>query len=142
MAQLALWLFVIGGGLLYVSFVYTPPESGVTAWPPLSDTVFISNNGPDVWITAVGLTVLGVVLQAINLAVTISKLRAPGLAWRRLPSGELVAERQLPKGLVAAAAFSPDAGALPLVPPPEPIPPPSPETGPSLLQDVTQLPRR
>src|SRR5262249_14700545 len=29
------------------------------------------------------------------------------MAWRRLPSGELVAERQLPKDLVAAAAFSP-----------------------------------
>src|SRR5262245_30528397 len=86
MASLALWLYVIGGGLLYVSFVYTPPESGVTAWPPLSDTVYISNNGPDVWITAVGLTVLGMVLQGINLAVTISKLRAPGLAWRRLPA--------------------------------------------------------
>ena len=30
--------------------------------------------------------VLGLVLQSINLAVTISKLRAPGLAWRRLPA--------------------------------------------------------
>jgi heme/copper-type cytochrome/quinol oxidase subunit 1 len=85
MASLALWLYVVGGGLLYVSFVYTPAESGFNAWPPLSDTVFIGNNGPDVWITAVGLTVLGAVLQAINLAVTVSKLRAPGLAWRRLP---------------------------------------------------------
>ena len=32
---------------------------GFNSWPPLSDTVFISNNGPDVWITAVGLTVAG-----------------------------------------------------------------------------------
>jgi heme/copper-type cytochrome/quinol oxidase subunit 1 len=40
----------------------------------------------DVWIAAVGLTVLGLVLQSINLAVTIAKLRAPGLAWRRLPA--------------------------------------------------------
>lgn len=85
MASLAFWLYVVGGGLLYVSFVYTPPETGFNNWPPLSDTVFISNNGPDVWITAVGLTVLGATLQAINLAVTVSKLRAPGLAWRRLP---------------------------------------------------------
>ena len=48
------------------------------------------------------------------------------MAWRALPGGELVAERQLPKDLVATAAFSPDAGTLPLEPPPEPAPPPSP----------------
>ena len=86
LASLSLWLYLLGGGLLYVSFVYTPPEAGFNSWPPLSDTIFISNNGVDVWITAVGLTVLGLVLLSINLAVTIAKLRAPGLAWRRLPT--------------------------------------------------------
>ncbi|HEY3193026.1 MAG TPA: cbb3-type cytochrome c oxidase subunit I [Solirubrobacterales bacterium] len=86
LASLSLWLYVFGGAILYASFVYTPPEAGFNSWPPLSDTVFISNNGPDVWIAGVGLTVLGLVLQAINLAVTISRLRAPGMAWRRLPT--------------------------------------------------------
>ena len=86
LASLSLWLYLLGGFLLYVSFVYTPPEAGFNSWPPLSDTIFISNNGVDVWITAVGLTVLGLVLLSINLAVTIAKLRAPGLAWRRLPT--------------------------------------------------------
>ena len=86
LSSLSLWLYLLGGALLYVSFVYTPPEAGFNAWPPLSDTVFISNNGVDVWITAVGLTALGLVLQSINLAVTVAKLRAPGLAWRRLPT--------------------------------------------------------
>ena len=69
---------MIGGAVLYVSFVYTPPEAGFNALPPLSDTAFIANNGVDVWITAVGLAALGFTLQAINLIVTISKLRAPG----------------------------------------------------------------
>jgi cytochrome c oxidase subunit I len=86
LASLSLWLYVLGGALLYVSFVYTPPEAGFNSWPPLSDTVFIENNGVDVWITAVGLTVVGLVLLSINLAVTVAKLRAPGLAWRRLPT--------------------------------------------------------
>jgi len=85
LASLSLWLYVFGGALLYVTFVYTPPEAGFNAWPPLSDTIFIENNGVDAWIAAVGLTVLGLVLQSINLAVTVAKLRAPGLAWRRLP---------------------------------------------------------
>jgi cytochrome c oxidase subunit 1 len=86
LASLAVWLYILGGALLYVSFIYTPPEAGFNNWPPLADTVFIENNGVDVWIAAVGLTVLGLVLQSINLAVTIAKLRAPGLAWRRLPT--------------------------------------------------------
>lgn len=85
LSLLAVWLFILGGAALYVSFVYTPPEAGFSALPPLSDAPFIANNGPDVWITAVGLSALGFTLQGINLIVTISKLRAPGLAWRRLP---------------------------------------------------------
>jgi WD40 repeat protein len=65
------------------------------------------------------------------------------LAWRTLPGGELIAERQLPKALVAAAAFSPDAGTLPLDPPPEPPPPvPAPQTVPDLLQGINYLPQR
>jgi cytochrome c oxidase subunit 1 len=84
LGNLAAWLYIIGGSVLYVSFVYTPPESGFNALPPLSDTAFISNNGVDVWIASVGLSVLGFTLQAINLAVTLRRLRAPGMAWRRM----------------------------------------------------------
>ncbi len=65
------------------------------------------------------------------------------LAWRTLPGGELVAERQLPKSLVAAAAFSPDAGTLPFAPPAEPAgpPTPAPQTLPELFQGASHFPR-
>jgi hypothetical protein len=65
-------------------------------------------------------------------------------AWRKLPGGELVAERHLSKNLVAAAAFSPDAGTLPLNPPPEPEAPPAPapSTEPAFLRGFGQLPNR
>lgn len=86
LSSLSVWLYIFGGALLYVSFIYTPPETGFNNWPTLSDVVFTSNNGPDVWIVAVGLAVLGIVLQSINLSVTIARMRAPGLAWRRLPA--------------------------------------------------------
>ncbi len=49
------------------------------------------------------------------------------VVWRSLPSGNLIAERVLPKDLVATAAFSPEAGTLPLEPPPEPEPPEVPD---------------
>jgi hypothetical protein len=43
--------------------------------------------------------------------------------WRSLPSGNLIAERELTKDLVATAVFSPNATTLPVEPPPEPEPP-------------------
>lgn len=57
------------------------------------------------------------------------------LAWRRLPGGQVLAERQLPKSVVAAAAFSPDAGTLPLDPPPEPE---APVTAPPIPSEFLQ----
>jgi hypothetical protein len=65
------------------------------------------------------------------------------IAWRTLPGGDLMAERQLSKDLVSAAAFSPDAGTLPLEPPPEPEPPavPVPPTTTDLLPGFSRLPR-
>jgi WD40 repeat protein len=67
------------------------------------------------------------------------------VAWRSLPGGELIAERQLSKDLVATAAFSPDAGTLPLAPPIEVAPPPVPvPLTPALdfVQGTSLLPNR
>jgi beta-lactamase regulating signal transducer with metallopeptidase domain len=66
------------------------------------------------------------------------------LTWRTLPGGELIAERQLPKSVVAAAAFSPDAGTLPIEPPPEPVAPPAPllQTDLTLFQEISQFLKR
>jgi beta-lactamase regulating signal transducer with metallopeptidase domain len=67
------------------------------------------------------------------------------LDWRKLPSGELISSRQLPKGVVAATAFSPNATTLPLTPPPpepEVLPAPLPEGVPEIIQDITRLPNR
>ncbi len=66
------------------------------------------------------------------------------VTWRGLPGGALVGDRQLPKHLVATAAFSPDARTLPLEPPPELVPPPSffPPTLRQLVRDaITPLNR-
>lgn len=83
--QLSYWLYLIGGVTIYASFLYLAPESGSAALPPLSDTAFTPTNGTDAWIAGTALATLGFVCFAINLIATLNKLRAPGIAWRRLP---------------------------------------------------------
>jgi cytochrome c oxidase subunit I len=84
--QLGFWLWAAGATTLYGSLVFTPPESGVNPLPPLSSLSFASSNGADVWLGSTGLICIGFVFIAINLIATLRNLRAPGLAWRRLPT--------------------------------------------------------
>ena len=85
LGQIGLWLYVAGATVLYAGFLFTPTEAGVNPLAPLSELAFLSNNGVDAWATATGLATLGFVLIAINLVATLRNMRAPGMAWRRLP---------------------------------------------------------
>ncbi len=83
--QLSYWLYLTGGVTLYASMLYTAPESGTIGLPALSDTVFNPSNGADAWIAGTALACAGFTCFAINLIVTLRQMRAPGIAWRRLP---------------------------------------------------------
>jgi len=85
LGQLGMWLYLAGATVLYTGFLYTPSEAGVNPLPPLSGIAFLPNNGVDAWCAATGLATLGFVLIAIDLVATLRTLRAPGMAWRRLP---------------------------------------------------------
>jgi len=83
--QLSYWLYAAGAVTIYASFLYTVPETGTAALPPLSNLTFSPSNGADAWIAGTALVTLGFVCFAINMIVTIRNLRAPGIAWRRMP---------------------------------------------------------
>jgi cytochrome c oxidase subunit 1 len=85
LGQVGLALWVAGATVLYATFLFTPSEAGVNPLAPLSEVAFLSNNGVDAWATATGLATLGFVLLAINLIATLKTMRAPGMAWRRVP---------------------------------------------------------
>jgi heme/copper-type cytochrome/quinol oxidase subunit 1 len=85
LGQLGLWLYIAGATVLYAGFLFTPSEAGVNPLAPLSELAFLPNNGVDAWAAATGLATLGFVLIAINLVATLRKMRAPGMAWRRVP---------------------------------------------------------
>ncbi|HET7588809.1 MAG TPA: cbb3-type cytochrome c oxidase subunit I [Solirubrobacterales bacterium] len=85
LGQTGVALWAAGATVLYATFLFTPPEAGVNPLAPLSETAFLSNNGVDAWAAATGLATLGFVLLAINLVSTLRMMRAPGMAWRRVP---------------------------------------------------------
>jgi heme/copper-type cytochrome/quinol oxidase subunit 1 len=84
-SQLGAWLVIAGATVLYSGFLFTPSEAGVNPLPPLSELAFNANDGVDAWTSATGLATLGFVLIAIDLTTTLRRMRAPGMAWRRLP---------------------------------------------------------
>jgi cytochrome c oxidase subunit 1 len=85
LGQVGLWLYIAGATVLYTGFLFTPSEAGVNPLAPLSELAFLPNNGVDAWAAATGLATLGFVLIAINLVTTLRRMRAPGMAWRRVP---------------------------------------------------------
>lgn len=85
LGQIGMWLYLAGATVLYAGLLFTPSEGGVNPLAPLSELAFLPNNGIDAWAAAVGLATLGFVLISIDLVATLRGLRAPGMAWRRLP---------------------------------------------------------
>jgi cytochrome c oxidase subunit I len=85
LGQIGLWLYLGGATVLYAGFLFTPSEAGVNPLAPLSELAFLPNNGVDAWAAANGLATLGFVLIAVNLVATLRRMRAPGMAWRRVP---------------------------------------------------------
>jgi cytochrome c oxidase subunit I len=83
--QFSYWLYAAGAFVFYASFLYSAPESGTLGLPPLSDAVFSNTHGIDAWIAGLAVALTGFVCFAINLIVTLRRMRAPGLAWRRMP---------------------------------------------------------
>ncbi|HVC06894.1 MAG TPA: cbb3-type cytochrome c oxidase subunit I [Solirubrobacterales bacterium] len=85
LGQIGMYLYVTAATVLYSGFLFTPTEAGINPLAPLSELSFLSNNGVNAWATATGMATLGFVFLAINLVATLRTMRAPGMAWRRLP---------------------------------------------------------
>jgi cytochrome c oxidase subunit I len=85
LGQIGVGLYGAGATILFATFLFTPSEGGVNPLPPLSEAAFLANNGIDAWASATGLVTLGFVFISVDLLTTLRRLRAPGMAWRRVP---------------------------------------------------------
>ncbi|RAI03188.1 cytochrome ubiquinol oxidase subunit I [Acuticoccus sediminis] len=86
MNQISLGMTAAGAMLLLVSLVVGQFETGGwAAYPPFTGAAFQPGVGPDYWIWAIVVSGFGSMLSGINFAVTIYKMRAPGMTYMRMP---------------------------------------------------------
>ena len=84
---LSFWLLLFGGLTVYSGFLVEggAAANGWTAYPPLSSKQFSPGLGTDLWLIGLALTGTSSLIGSINFIVTITRMRAPGLTWMKLP---------------------------------------------------------
>jgi cytochrome c oxidase subunit 1 len=80
------WVYLFGGAFLYVMFfMHTGPDAGWTAYTPLSGPQYGYGKRVDVWAQLVTFTEISALIAALEIVVTVFKMRAPGMTFSRLP---------------------------------------------------------
>jgi cytochrome c oxidase subunit I len=80
------WIFLAGAIILYFSFLSgEPPHQGWFSYAPMTHPPYTTNNSVDYWITGLIATTIGSIAAAINIIVTVAKLRVPGMTPLRIP---------------------------------------------------------
>ncbi|SAL09344.1 cytochrome-c oxidase [Caballeronia sordidicola] len=84
--SISLGLTAAGAALVMISLCFgTFSTGGWFGYPPYTEATFSPGVGPDYWIWSLSLASLGSTFTGINFAVTIYKLRAPGMTVMRMP---------------------------------------------------------
>ena len=84
--SISLWLTAGAAGLMMASLVVGQfSTGGWSGYPPYTELKFSPGVGPDYWIWAVSLGSIGSTLTGLNFAVTIYKMRCPGMTLMRMP---------------------------------------------------------
>jgi len=80
------WIYLAGGLFLYgCAFFNMIPDAGWFAYPPLSGPQFSPGKGVDAWAQMITFTEISALCVAVELIVTILKMRAPGMSLNRMP---------------------------------------------------------
>ena len=80
------WCYVFGGSILIVAMlVGVAPDSGWFMYTPLSSSAYSPGINADVWLLGITFVEISALSAAIEIVVTILKLRAPGMSLARMP---------------------------------------------------------
>jgi cytochrome c oxidase subunit I+III len=97
------WTYLFGGIIFYASFLIGEvPNAGWFAYTPLSGPRF-SGIGLDFWALGLSLVEISGLVAAVEIVVTILKLRAPGMSLSRMP---MFGWAMLAAGIMSIFAFT------------------------------------
>ena len=80
------YVYLIGGTAFFLSLVFgIAPDAGWFNYVPLANKTFSDSYGVDIWTTMITFIEVSALTAAVELIVTILKLRAPGMSLDRMP---------------------------------------------------------
>jgi len=80
------WCYLFGGSILIVAMlVGVAPDSGWFMYTPLSSKPYTPGINADVWLLGITFVEISAVTAAVEIFVTILKMRAPGMSLTRMP---------------------------------------------------------
>ena len=80
------WCYISGGAILIGAMVAGyAPASGWFMYTPLSSSTYAPGINSDVWLLGITFVEISAVTAAIELIVTVLKMRAPGMTLTRMP---------------------------------------------------------
>jgi cytochrome c oxidase subunit 1 len=80
--MVSFWLIPCSAAVLFSSFLAGAPTAGWTEYPPIS---LEQGTGGALWCLAIILVGISSTLTGMNFVVTVTKMRAPGMTWTRMP---------------------------------------------------------
>jgi cytochrome c oxidase subunit I+III len=80
------WCYLFGGSILIIAMLMgVAPNGGWFMYTPLSSKPYTPGINADVWLLGITFVEISAVTAAVELFVTILKMRAPGMALTRMP---------------------------------------------------------
>ncbi|MBO3758949.1 cytochrome c oxidase subunit I [Ciceribacter sp. L1K22] len=86
MSAYGYWCYLFGGTFLIIALIAgIAPDGGWFMYTPLSSRVFSPGVNADVWLLGITFVEISALSAAIEILVSILKLRAPGMSLTRMP---------------------------------------------------------
>ncbi len=80
------WCYVFGGSMLIIGLVLgLAPDGGWFMYTPLSSRTYTPGINADIWLIGITFVEISALSAAIEIIVTIFKLRAPGMSLDKMP---------------------------------------------------------
>ena len=80
------WCYLFGGTILTVALImHVAPDGGWFMYTPLSSNVYTPGINADVWLLGVTFVEISALSLAMEIVVSILKMRAPGMSLDRMP---------------------------------------------------------